>query len=213
MKKAVPCILLCVYFCALFYIAYVTSYSFEINVESVKLVPGDSTDLSVTSSKELEISWSSSDESIATVDENGTVTAVASGDAVITATESHGNQSKIPVLVDAYNWSLIQYADESGSQGMFYTLKNVDTGTLIVIDGGNEGNTEQVRRAILNLGGGWWIAGFLRIFIRTIVRHLMQYMRIHKESPLIRFMRHRWIGIILSRWPSGGILRKPMRLF
>lgn len=62
-----------------------------------------------------------------------------------------------------HGWTLTQYPDASGNQGMFYTLKNHETGTLIVIDGGSDKNTDQVRHAIKNNGGivhAWFITHF-----------------------------------------------------
>ena len=50
-------------------------------------------------------------------------------------------------------WTLTQYGDDDGRQAEFYTMTNNDDGTLIVIDGGWDANTEQVR-SIINLYGG-----------------------------------------------------------
>ncbi|MCF0145019.1 MAG: hypothetical protein HUJ73_00380 [Eubacterium sp.] len=50
-------------------------------------------------------------------------------------------------------WIVTQYPSLSGSQGMFYTLSNQETGKLIVIDGGWEADEEQVRRVIEEHGG------------------------------------------------------------
>lgn len=54
---------------------------------------------------------------------------------------------------DPVNWILTQYPDESGNQGLFYSIVNQRTGTLILVDGGNPENAEQVRQVIENNGG------------------------------------------------------------
>lgn len=47
-----------------------------------------------------QITWTSSDENVATVDQNGTVTAVGDGTATITATAANGVQATTDVTVD-----------------------------------------------------------------------------------------------------------------
>lgn len=47
-----------------------------------KIIPGNATEQAVT--------WTSSDEGVATVDRNGRVTAVAAGEAVVTVTTKDG---------------------------------------------------------------------------------------------------------------------------
>ncbi|MEE3358218.1 MAG: Ig-like domain-containing protein, partial [Lachnospiraceae bacterium] len=60
---------------------------------SVELMKGESKTLTPVNVKKWELTWSSSDESVATVDENGKVTAVAGGGAVITVTSKDGNHT------------------------------------------------------------------------------------------------------------------------
>lgn len=50
-------------------------------------------------------------------------------------------------------WTITEFGDDDGRQSEFYTIRNNDDGTLIVIDGGWDANTEQVR-SIINLFGG-----------------------------------------------------------
>ena len=52
-----------------------------------------------------------------------------------------------------HEWTVTQYNDESGRQGMFYTIQRKIDGQMLVIDGGNKENTEQVRNVIVNGGG------------------------------------------------------------
>ena len=54
---------------------------------------------------------------------------------------------------EAPTWTITEFSDDSGNQAMFYTMRNNDDGTLIVIDGGYDANTAQVR-SIINLFGG-----------------------------------------------------------
>lgn len=60
---------------------------------SVELMKGESKTLTPVNEKKWKLTWSSSDESVATVDENGKVTGVAGGGAVITVTSEDGNHT------------------------------------------------------------------------------------------------------------------------
>lgn len=75
-----------------------------------------------------------------------------------------GYTNRYVVLKQNYpNWVLKQYADESGRQGVFYTLKNTTDGALFIIDGGNPENEEQVRRVIEEEGGvvtAWFLSHY-----------------------------------------------------
>jgi beta-lactamase superfamily II metal-dependent hydrolase len=50
-------------------------------------------------------------------------------------------------------WLMTEYPMSSGEQGIFYTIENPTTGTLIVIDGGDAAN-EQLVREVINAKGG-----------------------------------------------------------
>lgn len=45
-------------------------------------------------------------------------------------------------------WFLTQHPDDSGNVGLFYSIHNLKTGTLILIDGGNPQNADRVRKVI-----------------------------------------------------------------
>ncbi len=85
-----------------------------------------------------------------------------SGKKTPTETDSRGVDRIGAGYVDNY-WVLSNYKDESGNQGMFYTLKNEQTGELIVVDSGWKENAGQVRKVINELGGhvdAWFITHF-----------------------------------------------------
>ena len=64
-----------------------------IEEESVKLMKGVEQTLTLVNEKKWGVTWTSSDEKIATVDENGKVTAVDGGGAIITVTSEDGNHT------------------------------------------------------------------------------------------------------------------------
>lgn len=64
--------------------------SFWLNNSSVELSTGDKLQLSLTNTTGSSVTWKSSNNSVATVDNNGNVTAVARGTATITATTADG---------------------------------------------------------------------------------------------------------------------------
>jgi uncharacterized protein YjdB len=70
----------------------------ELNKQSLSLKSGKSETLTATISPEnatdKNITWTSSDEKVATVDSNGKVTGVAEGTATITATAADGSEAK-----------------------------------------------------------------------------------------------------------------------
>ncbi len=51
------------------------------------------------------------------------------------------------------DWILTEYEDQSGLQGMCYTMYNQNDGTLIVIDGGHAEDEDMLREAIEEYGG------------------------------------------------------------
>lgn len=60
-------------------------------------------------------------------------------------------------------WYMTNYSDDSGNQGMFYTIRNEYRDKLIVIDGGWSENTQKVRRVIKENGNvvdAWFITHY-----------------------------------------------------
>ncbi|MBR4454841.1 MAG: MBL fold metallo-hydrolase [Solobacterium sp.] len=60
-------------------------------------------------------------------------------------------------------WELTEHPDDSGAQGMFYSLYNLKDGSLIIVDGGSEKNAARVRSVINRYGGtvdAWLLTHF-----------------------------------------------------
>lgn len=105
----------------------------------VELTEGDTTTLTITERTDIdadaEVVWTSSDEAVATVDANGTVTAVAKGTATITAT-CQGVSATCTVKVNAK--STVEPGDEDGINAAeaaadveVYDLRGVKVGTSL----------------------------------------------------------------------------------
>lgn len=76
-----------------------TSTVITVNTTDVKLNIGEST--TITASGTGSLTWKSSDESIAKVDQNGKITALKAGTATITVTDEAGNTKTIKVTVSS----------------------------------------------------------------------------------------------------------------
>lgn len=79
--------------------------SITLNMDKAELVEGSTTQLTATitpdNATDKSVTWSSSDEAVATVNADGLVTAVAPGTATITATTSNGLKATCAVTVKA----------------------------------------------------------------------------------------------------------------
>ncbi len=95
-----------------------------VKVESATLVPGETVDLGATTISTSPIKYATSDKEIATVDEKGTVTAVAEGSAIITvsvaANETYAAATKqVTITVE-------------GDKATPMTLEAVEAGTITI---------------------------------------------------------------------------------
>lgn len=79
--------------------------------------------LSVYDKTGSKLTWSSSDPNIVSVDENGLVTAITSGSAIITATNAYQKQASITITVEAKNDTITQNPIPSTIQEV--TLGNI----------------------------------------------------------------------------------------
>ena len=78
--------------------------SVELDYESVELTEGETLQLTATvlpeDATDKSVTWTTSDQAIATVDENGLVTALATGTATITATTNDGSKLSATCVVN-----------------------------------------------------------------------------------------------------------------
>ena len=81
---------------------YDAGNSFTVTPPSATLLVGDSIDLSA-SGNSGNINWSSSNTNVATVDANGKVTAVGTGNATITGTDTEGKEGSCTIKVENLN--------------------------------------------------------------------------------------------------------------
>lgn len=104
--------------------------SIRLNKSSLKLSPGESETLIATvqadNDSDISVTWSSTDPDVATVDENGKVTAVSAGDTEISASYK-GKKATCKVSVRDYSISRTELA--------FDLAEGVKTETLTVSDG------------------------------------------------------------------------------
>lgn len=108
-----------------------------LNVNEMLLAPGLSKQLSVTivpfDTADPSVTWSSSDESVAAVDENGLVTGVSAGEAVITVTSvdgGHTDACSVRVTDDPTTFLAFRLYAMSGPYGDYISFTDVDPGSV-----------------------------------------------------------------------------------
>ena len=115
------------------------TFSISLNASSITLVlDGDTSEgdvhdnfqLSATTSEQATVTWSSSDESVATVDQNGLVLAIGEGDAVITASANGVSETcDVTVLTEA--WEDVKPDEDMNIEIYFFLdYNNVDEDDL-----------------------------------------------------------------------------------
>ncbi len=101
--------------------ASVPATDITLNTTELELIPEQSFVLSATVSPSNAtnkvVTWSSSDESVATVNQGGTVTAVGAGKATIKAELSNGVYRVCEVKVKAFSSTVVVIENEHGQQG------------------------------------------------------------------------------------------------
>ena len=114
--------------------------SLTINKAEAKLIEGDSITLTIETAPVFAtnhtVTWNSSDTSVATVDENGTVKAIAKGNATITATANDGSGLTATCKITVENGAGITTASTGMSvqaQGNVIVITGIDKGTMVDI--------------------------------------------------------------------------------
>lgn len=110
--------------------------SLRISPAFVSLQKGDTYQFSYGNTYDLELTWSSSDESVARVDNSGMVTAIAPGNAVITL--STPVESHTAIVAVAHHWGeyKLVWSDEFNGTSLDESVWGYNTG------GGGWGNNE-----------------------------------------------------------------------
>lgn len=129
--------------------------SITVSPTEVTLLPGESTTLTATvlpTTATQTVSWSSSDESVATVTSGGIVTAVAVGTATVTATTTNGLTATCTVYGSAGITSVLMDADNNPVD--VYNL----SGVLVKSKADSE--------AILSLDPGAYIIGNQKVILK-----------------------------------------------
>jgi len=121
-------------------IVYVTGTdgaSLRISPPVVTLRPGDTYQFSYGNTYDLALTWSSSDESVATIDQNGLLTAVASGNATITLATPLESVTAMVAVEHSWGEYTMVWSDEFDGSALDESVWNYNTG------GNGWGNNEK----------------------------------------------------------------------
>ena len=144
----------------------------DIGPEFRSLEIGKKLKIDATTSSETLIKWTTSDESVATIDENGIVTGLSQGQAKITATTSTGNIAYSYISVGFYNGVHTKYStgvknDENGWDPIDYSIiKNKGFDYVIIRAGYGDSTIDRtfinnIKNAVdNNLNVGIWYEGY-----------------------------------------------------
>lgn len=100
---------------------------------------------------EDEVSWESDDETVAAVDDSGTVTAMSEGSATITATV-FGNEYTCHVTVVDSNKELVQAGESKSDKGIEYVAYETEQGLVVLLENQNDDEIGQARITIAYYG-------------------------------------------------------------
>lgn len=100
---------------------------------------------------EDEVSWESDDETVAAVDDSGTVTAMSEGSATITATV-FGSEYTCHVTVVDSNKELVQAGESKSDKGIEYVAYETEQGLVVLLENQNDDEIGQVRITIAYYG-------------------------------------------------------------
>ncbi len=108
--------------------------SIKLSEKKLLLAPGFSARITATVAPDTaevkEVTWTSSKPEVATVDQNGTVTAVKKGNAKITATATDGSKKKASLTVQVKEYDVVLRTSDEKAEVSFDTVERLDGSKL-----------------------------------------------------------------------------------